>query len=295
MIFPKKFLPLIIAVAAGLIATYLVNVYIQQRTAETREMVISNQKNMATVVVAKQDIPLGTTLTDKMFEEITVYSQILQPRTASSIDRVVNKINIAPISKGEQVLLNKLSIAGQETSLSSKVPRGKRAITVPVDNLAAVGGMVKPGDHVDVMGTVPVPTMTPEGKQATTTSTMLLFQDTLVLAVGQDFASVSGSADDKRKERTSSPVITLALSPQEANLIAFVQEQGKIRLILRSPEDTQTQPAVPASWEALWMATMPQLFQQKGQDAQQAITEPVKQRSTVEIFRGSNKEVKNTN
>ena len=282
---PKKYLPLIIAGALGLIATFLINVYLKQKTQEAQQQVIATQKNLTTVVVARQDISSGTVIEENMLKEETVRKDMLQPRAAISIDRVANMITLAPISKGEQVLLNKLTISGLETSLSTKVPRGKRAITIPVDNISSVGGMLRPGDHVDVMGMVPVPAMTPEGKQVTQLSTMPLFQDVLVLAVGQEFTAIPGATGEKKGEKTLSPVITLALALQEANLIAFVQEQGKIRLVLRSPEDTQVQPPVPASWDTLFRTIMPQAFQEQPKEVP-------KPKKTVEIYRGLNKEVK---
>jgi pilus assembly protein CpaB len=174
---------------------------------------------------------------------------------------------------------------GQETSLSMKVPAGKRAISVPIDNISSVGGMVKPGDHVDIVGWVPIPALGPDGKQTTQMSPMSLFQDVLVLAVGQDFTSgAKGSS-------SSSNLITFALAPQEASLIAFVQEQGKIRLILRSPGDTQVQPAVPVSWETLFRTVMPQAFQQQPEE-QQETAAPRPQQRKVEIIRGLNKETR---
>lgn len=280
---PKKYIPLIIAGVLGLLALFLFNIYVQQQTEEAKQRVIASQKNLTTVVVAKQDIPAGVAISESMVKEETASKDVIQPRAAPSLDRVVNRITLAPISKGEQILLNKLTISGQETSLATKVPKGKRAITVPVDNISSVGGMIRPGDHVDVMGMVPMPAMTAEGKQVTQMTTMPLFQDVLVLAVGQEFTNVP--VGDKKTERTLSPVITLALLPQEANLIAFVQEQGKIRLILRSPEDTQVQPATPASWDVLLRTVMPQAFQQGPQEAP-------KPKKTVEIYRGLQKEVR---
>lgn len=281
----KKYLPLIIAAALGLLATFLINIYIQQQTEEARQRTIAGQKNLTTVVVAKQDISAGVAITENMLKEETVSKDVLQPRAATSIDRVLNKITLAPISKREQILLNKLTVSGQEISLSTKVPRGKRAITIPVDNISSVGGMIRPGDHVDVMGMVPIPAMTAEGKQVTQMTTMPLFQDVLVLAVGQEFTAVPVASGEKKAEKVLSPVITLALLPQEANLIAFVQDQGKVRLVLRSPEDTQVQPPMPASWDTLFRTVMPQAFQQQPSEAP-------KPKKTVEIYRGLNKEVK---
>jgi pilus assembly protein CpaB len=281
---PRKYLPLIISLVLGLAATYLVNLFLRQKTEEAKERAAQMEKNIASVVVAKSDIPAGTTITAEMLKEEKVYRNMLQPRAATDIERIVDKIAIAPIAKGEQVLLNKVTIAGQETSLATKIPRGKRAISIPVDNISAVGGMIRPGDHVDVMGLVPIPVATPDGKTATQMTTMPLFQDVLVLAVGQEYSSVSAKEEKKSEKSSAAPLITLALSPQETSLIAFVQEQGKIRLVLRSPEDTQVQPAVPASWDVLFKTVMPQAFQQPEEDS-------AGQR-TVEIYRGLKKEVK---
>ncbi|MHB8154822.1 MAG: Flp pilus assembly protein CpaB, partial [Candidatus Omnitrophota bacterium] len=212
---------------------------------------------------------------------------VIQPRAAISIDRVVDKMAIAPISKGEQVLLNKVTISGEAGgSLAMKVPAGKRAVTVSMDNISSVGGMIRPGDHVDVVGMVPIPSMNAEGKQVNQLATMPLFQDVLVLAVGQEFANVQVVRKEE-KAVSASPVITFALSPQEANLIVFVQEQGKIRLVLRSPGDTQTQQVAPASWDTLFRAVMPQAFQQ----AEKPVV-PLKPKKTVEIYHGLNKEIK---
>jgi len=282
----KKYLPLIIGGVCGLIAVVLINHYIQQQTEEAKKIVAQSQKNLTTVVVAKQDIPAGATIKESMLAEATLNRNMVQPRSAVSIDRVVDKVAIAPISKGEQVLLNKITISGEVGSLAMKVPSGKRAVTVSVDNISSVGGMLRPGDHVDIVGMVPIPTTNAEGKQVNQLATMPLFQDVLVLAVGQEFTNVQ-VAKKEEKAASASPVITFALSPQEANLIVFVQEQGKIRLVLRSPGDTQTQQVAPASWETLLRTVMPQAFQQQEKPAVS-----LKPKKTVEIYHGLTKEVK---
>jgi len=282
----KKYLPLIIGGICGLIAVVLINNYVKQQTEEAKKIVAQSQKNLVTVVVAKQDIPAGAAIKAVMLAEATLNKSMVQPRAAVSIDRVIDKIAIAPIAKGEQVLLNKVTVSGEAGSLAMKVPVGKRAVTVSVDNISSVGGMLRPGDHVDIVGMVPIPATNAEGKQVNQLATMPLFQDVLVLAVGQEFMGVS-SAKTEEKSTSPSPVITFALSPQEANLIVFVQEQGKIRLVLRSPGDTQVQPVAPASWDTLFRTVMPQAFPQA-----ENMAAPAKPKKTVEIFRGLNKEVK---
>lgn len=285
----KKHLPLIAAAAAGIIAVVLINIYIKQQAESARQKALAGQQNLAMVVIAKRDIPAGTTIKEEMLKEVSLSRNMLQPRAAQSVERVVDKVNLAPIARGEQILLNKLAISGEGISLSSKIPSGKRAITIPVDNISSVGGMIKPGDHVDVIGNVPMPAMSPEGRQVTQITTMPLFQNVLVLAVGQEFTSLpagDASRQGAGAARASFPVITLALTPQEANLVAFAQEQGKIRLVLRPPGDTQVEPTAPASWDALYRAVLPQAFQEK------AAEEPAQPERTVDIYRGANKESK---
>lgn len=287
MAIQKKFLPFIIAGLAALVAMFLINIYIQQQVNDARKRDLVRQEDLVTVVVAKQDIAQGVTLAENLLSEETVNKGKRQPGAAPSIDRVVDKVALVPFSKGEQILLNKLVFAGQETSLSMKVPPGKRAITIPVDNIASVGGMLRPGDHVDVVGLVPIQGMSAEGKIVTQMTTMPLFQDVLVLAVGQEFASIStrSARRTEKEERATSSIITLALSPQEANLIAFVQEQGKVRLILRSLEDTQVLRFEPASWDLLFRTVRPDV-------AQQPEPAKVEVKNKVEIWRGTQREVK---
>ncbi|MBU2258803.1 MAG: hypothetical protein KJ926_06775, partial [Candidatus Omnitrophica bacterium] len=131
---------------------------------------------------------------------------------------------------------------------------------------------------------------------------MPLFQNVLVLAIGQvtgvpprGGAESSGGGgrysaeEDKKSGIGAVPLITIALSPQEANLIAFVQEQGKIRLTLRSPADSRIEFTQPASWDTLFKYIMPQQEQISKPGAKELIKEPINI-EYVEIYRGANKE-----
>lgn len=280
----KKFLPLAVAAIAGLVAIFLINTYVSQRTEEAKKIEAMRQASIVTVVVATRDIAAGATLQASMLKEEKMNKNFAQRGSANSIDRVADRITMAPIAKGEQVLLNKITISGEESSLAMKIPKGKRAITLSIDNIASVGGMIRPGDHVDIMGVVPIPDKSSDGKTTVQPTTMPLFQNVLILAVGQDFTTAGG----KNTVNNTSPAITFALSPEEANLVTFVQEQmGRLRLILRSPEDAMVQPATVASWDTLLRTVMPQAFQKSSVDQQ-----PKKVVKSVEIYRGLQKEVR---
>lgn len=285
----KNKIPLIIAIVCGLVAVVLVNNYLKGREEELARQMQAQRKHTAQedlvkVLVAKTDIVQGKVLEEKDLKEEAIPKEYLQPRAATSIERVIGKITLAPISKGEQILLSKLALPGETGSLATKTPPGKRAITVPVDNIAGLGGLLKPGDYVDVLAKIPTPVTGPDGKQQMQLTTMPLFQNVLVLAVGSD---VGGGAQVKEKQGAST--VTLALSPQETSLISFVQEQGKIQLVLRSPMDTQVQQIPPASWESLFAYLYPDIVKQAQLQAAQPKAQP-KEPNKVEIYRGLNKE-----
>ena len=82
-------------------------------------------------------------------------------------------------------------------------------------------------------------------------------------------------------------MITLALSPEEANILAFVKEQGKIQLILRSAGDAQTTPIQPASWETVLKYLFPNMELEKKKEEEIKKEEPPQ----IEIIRGFKKEM----
>jgi len=299
----KQRIILIAGIVLGLIAVFMANTYISQQRHKVIEE--ANRKvqsikteletNQAPVLVAKEDIPAGAMIDPNKLEVKIVPKQYLQPQAATSLDRIAGMLTLTTISKGEQITLSKLSFkqAAGGGGLAGLTPVGKRAVTISVDNLASLAGMLKPGDYVDVIAMVPIPVQAPGSKQMTTQAAVVpLFQNVLVLAVGQQtgaapVASEAGGRYAAPAPKEASPLITLALSPQEASLIAFVEEQGKIRLVLRSPADSQTQSIQPTSWESLLQYIMPQTGTKVEEPAKEVSPE---ERPSVEIIRGMNKE-----
>jgi pilus assembly protein CpaB len=262
----------------------------QQVINDKAKAAIANMKSTQTaVLVAKQDIPQGTTIESGMFETSIVPNKFVQPQAVTSLDRISGMATVAPISKGEQISLSKLTVIkqGGGGDLAGLTPAGKRAISIVADSVATLSGMVRPGDYVDVLVIVQIPMQNADGKVSAQIAVIPLFQNILVLAVGQNTGG--GGSSGRYAEKGSSPagnssgntLVTLALDPQEANLVAFVQEQGKIRLIMRSPADAKIEPVTPASWDSFFQYIMPK----------HAETAPeVDTREYVEVMRGLSKE-----
>lgn len=285
----KQQIYLIVGIALALFAVMMIKLYLDQQQRRVEESAAREferrQANQISVLVAKKDIPRGTIIDPDSFDVGIFPKEFVQPGAITSLDRIAGMMTIAAISKGEQITLSKLSYTRPTGSLAEVTPPGKRAITISVDNVSALAGMIKAGDYVDVIALLPVPTPSAEGKTTSQMAVLPLFQNVLVLAVGQETSVMAKEEPRYKKEEKKevSPLITLALTPQEANLIAFVQEQGKIRLVLRSPGDVTTtlEPIQPTSWESLFQYLFPQRL---------AKPEEPKPSDYVEIIRGLNRE-----
>lgn len=282
---------LIIAVASAFIATILVITWLNQQQRRMAEDMSKRFKelhsNTVDAIYAKADIPKGKIISEDMIFTKPMTKSSLPIEAATSVARVIDRISAVNIKEGSIIQLDMVGppVAGEYT-LAMKTPIGKRAISVPVDNISSLVGMIKPGDYVDVISLILLPAMV-EGKQAAQPATVPLFQNVQVLAVGSQLGRPQEAEISLRRRREepglkeSVPLITLALSPEETNLLAFVQEQGKIRLVLRSPADAKTEVVQPANWETLLKYLYPNI------DLHPVEEEP----SQVEVMRGFKKEM----
>ena len=290
---------LIIGIVLAILSVIVVKIYLDQRVqtieGRARKAVSQMQKNQTAVLVAKKNIAKGEFIDSAMLEAAAIPNQYIVSQAVTSFDRIVGMAAIAPIPRGEQISLTKLMPAREaaKTSLSMATPVGKRAITIPVDNISAVGGMIKPGDYIDLLGTAPVPVQAPDGTMTTQEITLVIFQNVLVLAVGQDLGAEKVIQGRSKKKKTqgsgTAPIITLALTPQETNFLTFLQGQSKMRLTLRSPADAQIQSVQPASWETLFMYLnlVPKKKEEpkrKKKPAEEEMSEGM-----IEIYRGQQK------
>jgi Flp pilus assembly protein CpaB len=132
------------------------------------------------------------------------------------------------------------------SSLSLRTPPGKRALTIRIDSLSAVGGLINPGDYVDVLAHLKVPS--DEDGAKTDIVTAVIFQNVQVLAVGTNLQVTGGYADQQNARALN---ITVAVNPEEIGLFTFAQRRGNFQLVLRAPEETGTEMLQVASWEAL--------------------------------------------
>ena len=222
-------LMIILAVILALLATGMCYFYLQNAVEK------ADQTEKAQVVQARVEIPKDTNITKEMVELVKVPVDSIHSRALRSLDDVVGKIALDAIISGEQVLQDRLVKEGDtKAGLPYQIPAGKRAITVAVDEVAAVGWHLQPGDHVDILGIV---TAGEQGK-----SSVVVLQDVLVLAVGKNMQVTREQGTEATIEVKT---VTLAVTLQEARPLMLVNEEGKMRFALRSPVDHERQTIVP--------------------------------------------------
>jgi len=140
---------------------------------------------------------------------------------------------IIPISRGEFILPNRLAGENAGSGLPALIPPGMRAVSVRVNEIVSVAGFVTPGTRVDVLLTG---APTGSGEQQTTT----VLQNVAVLASGHTLERTSSG------EAQNTAVITLLVTPDDAQRLTLASSEGHIQLALRNPLDTK-QDDVPAS------------------------------------------------
>ena len=169
----------------------------------------------------------------------------------------------------------------RKPSLALKTPIGKRAVTIMINSLSAVGGLLDAGDFVDVIAQLNVPSQDPSKK----TVTAMIFQGLQVLAINTNEGDDRGAYDDQ--QTAPSLKITVAVDPQEAGLLAFADKNGNLQLALRSPDDAEHHMVKASTWKTLADYVLKnQGLDIQDPDGENANKQPVDNKPSIQIFRG---------
>src|SRR5947209_6976209 len=185
------------------------------------------------VMVAGNDLQVGQRIEERDIKVIRIPGSDLPPGAPRRRSDVLGHGVIVPISKGEFILPNRLAGENAGAGLPSLIPPGMRAVSVRVNEVVSVAGFVTPGTRVDVLLTG-----TPAGSGDQQTTTVL--QNVQVLASGHTLERSSTG------EAQNTAVITLLVTPDDAQRLTLASTEGHIHLALRNPLDTR-QDSVPSS------------------------------------------------
>ena len=231
----KQLFILIAAVATGLIAAVLVSNFVQSSiTTETNRIATQFQKKQQEKDdMYKQEMQA---LNQKVAEVEKRAQQAVQKAAKEAAS--AQQAKPAPDGKKEKKFV----------SLALRTPAGKRAVTLKMDSLGAVGGLVNPGDYVDIISHLDVPARDPKAKNKKDSVTAMIFQNIQILAINTNIDQ-PGTYDEQQKD--GGLKVTVAVTPEEASLLAFAEKNGKLELALRSPNEKKPAMISAATWSTL--------------------------------------------
>jgi len=185
------------------------------------------------VLVARSDIGLGHVATEANFtwqewpKDAVARSFITRQARPKAITDLTGTVARVAMTAGEPVNENKLVKPGEGGVLAALLTPGMRAVSIKIEEKTAVGGLVLPNDHVDVL--IVRTSRNKTGEEQTTPQTLL--RNVRVLAIGQTIETKDG------KRTVDGRTATLELSPEHAETLVHATTSGEFVLALRSIAD----------------------------------------------------------
>jgi pilus assembly protein CpaB len=217
----KTWIILGVALAIGGLAAFAANSFLSK---QVEAIEARGKGKLVNVVVAKVDIARGVKLDSQNVAVRSVPAEYGHSVAVTPDDfaRIDGQPLAYPVKAGEMILWG-LMETQRAPSFSSRVESGRRAMTVPVDEINSISGMLEPGDLVDLIVTV---------TQGEKKMTFPLLQKVRVMATGQ--RSVDDPAGGPRKSYST---VTIDTTPAQAQSLIVARDVGKLTALLRNPLD----------------------------------------------------------
>ena len=244
----KRQIILVVSLAAGLLAAVLTRVYLLRKEAEVeaRKEALLKRYGTMEVLAFKKDVPAGTVLSEAEIGARVVPKLGLNGQAVERDDYrdVLGRKTLVMRAKGEVLFWSDVEGGNPAArGLSADIKKQLRAISINVSGAASVSGMVKPNDHVDVIGTFNFPD--DDGKlRRGDPVTCTILQNVLVLATGRETSK--SLVQQSYGAGAGYSTVTLEVTPREAEMLAFAEQiKGRLVLTLRSRTDTFTVDELP--------------------------------------------------
>lgn len=217
---------MIVGLAAAVLVGTLASAFVYLRLKRAG---VQESPGMVHVVAAADSLPMGVVLSAKQLKLISWPAGAVEVGMFEKPADCVGRALVAPIAEGQPILESVLAPKGAGGGLAATIPVGMRAISVPVNDVTAVAGFVLPGTIVDVLLTGQVQQ---NGVEVGLTRTIL--EHVRVLAVGRSMEQ----AQFGKPHAVS--VVTLEVTPDQADKLAMASTEGRIQLVLRNQVDSGT-------------------------------------------------------
>jgi pilus assembly protein CpaB len=213
------------------------------------------------VAVATDDLPNGTRLTKDHIKIVGWPAANPVKGSFATAEPIIGRGLIQSISANEPLTETKLAPIEAGAGLPPSIPPGMRALSVRVNDVIGVAGFTVPGTRVDVLVTL---------KQQ---------EDSISRAVVSNIQVLTaGTMIDQEKAKDGTPirssVVTLAVTPEDAERITLAQNTGSIMLVLRNPLDVVPTETLGARMASLMGAPAPPPVVRKVGGQRRVVTPP---------------------
>jgi pilus assembly protein CpaB len=217
---------LIFAVILGGVAAFLARSWLQSHSTHP------TAQNTVQILVANDTLGFGAPIGAKDVRQVDWPAQSSPDGAFANFAELTKngrRITLSPFVRDEPIIASKVSAPDQRASLSTVIEKGKRAVTVAVDDVRGVAGFIFPGDFVDVALTR---TDNSAGPQS---FSEVILQRVKVLAIDQ-------MAGQRQEHPTVAKAVTVEVDPEQALRILLAANVGKLSLILRQPTEVALAP-----------------------------------------------------
>ena len=195
------------------------------------------------VLVATRAIAHREPLTAADVEVRRIPIEAVHPFALKDPEAIEGMFADATIRVGEQILSLDVTARPSGGGLSELIPDGYRAFSIGVSDAMAAGGLVKPGDRLDLIAVF-------QEQKTGRDGSVVVVQNVEVLAISRVLLGEATSEDEDGAGGGTSPTsisatVTVALLPTDAQRVALADEFGSIRLALRRADDA-SQPLAPS-------------------------------------------------
>ncbi|MEB3328117.1 MAG: Flp pilus assembly protein CpaB [Candidatus Sericytochromatia bacterium] len=240
---------LVLAAATAFLAALIGVVYLNRSASG-----LSEGGTKVEVVVLAEDVARGSRLSEDRLTTAAVPRAYL-PKGAlevgedgKGLERARGMVALAPMVAGEPLIEARVGPPDRRLGISYLLRRGERAKTISVDSASGLAGLIKPGNEVDLIATIPDP-----NHDSRRIGTPVL-QRARVIAVGDHLLGEVRSEEEETRDESggiaSDSTVTLAVPAAKVGVLSLLEDLGNLKVVLRGEDDDTVQKA-PVSDEAI--------------------------------------------
>ena len=232
----------VLAIGTGILTLrYLSSINQQAQTQQA-------QVELKPVVIVNRDVPARAKITPDMLTRVTRPANEVPQQALSDPKAAEGDVALITIPMGSTLTAASIGQPA-EVGLTFRLKPGMRAVSIPVDKVKSVSGLIQPGDHVDVMAAVTRGNGIPP-------KTFTIIRGATILAINtqleQTGADSTASPSPEGNAGSGGATVTLGVTPEQADLLTVADLNSTLRLALRSPQEPiRSLPAEPLEFADL--------------------------------------------